>query len=309
MAISLASLNRLSTPKPPRIVIYGPHGIGKNTFLASAPKPVLIDIEGGHPDGSPIDAFPQAKTFGEVMEAMGALYTEAHDFETVGIDSLDWLEPLVWAEAIRRNNEENPSKRWTTIEDAGYGKGYLAALDVWRDFLDAINALRNDKGMAVIMTAHAEVMREEQTAMLRQHKGTNLTSIIARLAENAAKIALIRAVVANPERPVMTRQDLEWGMSVARRSVDTLMNAVKERVADNEQEAKLKRLQKIIADAGSAGIEHEALFRLARFMGSRRHLNEAIEFLIEGAIVRCQKFERIDGAAGKRQRRVYFDTE
>lgn len=159
MAISLASLNRISTPKPPRIVIYGPHGIGKNTFLASAPKPVLIDIEGGHPDGSPIDAFPQSKTFAEVMEAMGALYTEAHDFETLGIDSLDWLEPLVWAEAIRRNNDENPNKRWVTIEDAGYGKGYLAALDVWRDLLDAINALRNDKGMAIIMTAHAEVKR------------------------------------------------------------------------------------------------------------------------------------------------------
>jgi hypothetical protein len=162
-----------------------------------------------------------------------------------------------------------------------------------------------DQGAATM----ARAMREEQTAMLRQHKGTNLTSIIARLAENAAKIALIRAIIANPERPTLTRHDLEWGMCVARRSVDTLMNAVKERVADNEQEAKLKRLQKLIADAGSAGIDHENLFRQARFMGSRRHLNEALEFLTEGELIRCQKFDRADGAAGKRQRRVYFNTE
>lgn len=161
MAISLASLNRLDTPKPPRIIIYGPHGIGKNTFLASAPSPVLIDIEGGHPAGSPLDAFPQAKSFQDVMEAMGALYTEDHGFETVGIDSLDWLEPMVWAETIRRHNVEEPTKQWTDIESAGYGKGYLATLDVWAEYFEAIDALRNDKGMVVIQTAHAEVKRFE----------------------------------------------------------------------------------------------------------------------------------------------------
>lgn len=159
MAISLASLNRLSAPKPPRIVIYGPHGIGKNTFAGSAPNPVLINLEDGHPSGMPIDSFPKATSFNDVMEAMTALYSEDHSFETLIVDSLDWLEPLIWAETVRRNNEANPSKTWTSIEDAGYGKGYVATLDVWRDYLDAVNALRNDKGMAVIQTAHAEVKR------------------------------------------------------------------------------------------------------------------------------------------------------
>lgn len=159
MAISLSSLNRLSVPKPPRIVIYGPHGIGKNSFAGSAPRPVLINIEDGHPTGQPIDAFPKAGGFQDVMDAMAALYSERHDFETLVVDSLDWLEPLVWAETVRRNNVANPSKPWASIEDAGYGRGFVATLDVWREYLDAINALRNDKSMAVIQTAHAEVKR------------------------------------------------------------------------------------------------------------------------------------------------------
>lgn len=159
MAISLSDLNRLSSPKPPRIVVYGPHGVGKNTFAASAPNPVLINIEDGHPTGSPIESFPVAQSFQDIIESMTALYSESHNFETLIVDSLDWLEPLIWAETIKRNNAANPSKQWNSIEDAGYGRGFVATLDVWREYLDAINALRNDKGMAVIQTAHAEVKR------------------------------------------------------------------------------------------------------------------------------------------------------
>lgn len=152
MAISLSSLNRLSAPKPPRVVLYGPHGVGKNTFAASAPKPVLINIEDGHPSDMPIDAFPKATSFTEIIEAFGALYSEEHDFETLIVDSLDWLEPIVWSEACKRNN-------WQSIEDAGYGKGYLAALDIWREYLDAVDSLRNDRSMAVIQIAHAQITR------------------------------------------------------------------------------------------------------------------------------------------------------
>ena len=30
------------------------------------------------------------------LEAIGTLYSEQHDFKTLVVDSLDWLEPLVW---------------------------------------------------------------------------------------------------------------------------------------------------------------------------------------------------------------------
>ncbi|UPT53094.1 AAA domain protein [Synechococcus phage Yong-M3-232] len=152
MAISLKSLNRLSAPKPPRIVLYGVHGIGKNTFASAAPKPVLINIEDGQPSETPIDAFPRAQSFADVMGALTALCSEEHDFETAVVDSLDWLEPMVWRETCSRN-------QWTDIEAPGFGKGYIAALDVWRDYFDAINFLRDEKGMAIIQTAHAQITR------------------------------------------------------------------------------------------------------------------------------------------------------
>ncbi len=152
----------------------------------------------------------------------------------------------------------------------------------------------------------ARAMLDEQTNMLREHRGTSQTSIIARLAENAAKIALIRAIAANPARPVLTVADLHWGNKVARQSVDSLLKAVKQSVADNEQEAKIKRLHGVIAKAGAKGIAHAELSLQTRFMGGKRALNEALDYLLEGHSINVAEVQRTDGKAGK-PRRVYFD--
>jgi len=102
MAISLAQLNRAGTPKPPRVLIHGVAGVGKTTFAGQANKPVFIQTEDGLGTLSAAN-FPLSRTFDEVMEALAALYTEQHDSSTVVVDSVDWLEPLVWAKACRDN--------------------------------------------------------------------------------------------------------------------------------------------------------------------------------------------------------------
>lgn len=151
MAISLASLQTKAAPKPPLILLYGTAGIGKTTLATAAPAPVVIQTEEGL-GRIDVPHFPLATTWPEVMDAFGALYSEDHAFETLVFDSVDHFEPIVWAETCRRNG-------WPTIEAAGYGKGYVAAGDVWREFLDAVNALRAEKGMAVIVIAHHETKR------------------------------------------------------------------------------------------------------------------------------------------------------
>lgn len=144
--------------KPPRIMIYGPQKIGKSTFAAMAPDPVFIQIEDGL-DGlcdpttkAPLEVshFPQATTLQDVLDAMRTLLAEEHTFKTLAVDSLDWLEALIWKEVCLKGGVES-------IEEFGYGKGYVEALSHWRHFLDGLNALRNYKGMALVLLAHAEI--------------------------------------------------------------------------------------------------------------------------------------------------------
>lgn len=156
MAFSLASIQR-NQPKAPRILIHGMPGVGKTTFACGAPSPIVIQTEDGL-GALNVPAFPLATDYQQVMEALTSLYQEEHDFQSLVIDSLDWLEPLVWRAVCVDNN-------WESIEQAGYGKGYVEALVYWRRFCQAITALRDDKGMTVIMIAHSEIKRVEDPTL------------------------------------------------------------------------------------------------------------------------------------------------
>ena len=147
-------LNRIkqNTPKPPRIIIYGESGLGKTTWAVSANSPIVIQTEDGLGELN-APCFPLAESYIEVMSELSELANEQHDFKTVVIDSLDWLEPLIWQQVCKDNNKQS-------IEQIGYGRGYNEALVYWSYFFEELNKCR-DKGMTVIMTAHSQITRIE----------------------------------------------------------------------------------------------------------------------------------------------------
>ncbi len=161
MAISLASIQHGISAAPPRILIYGVQGIGKTTMLSQAPNPIVIQTEDGE-GVIDVPRFPLAQSFGDVMEALGVLASTDHDYKTLGLDSLDWMEPLVWAQVVAENPTSNKSGAVAaSIESYGYGRGYAMALDPWREYISAINYLRNERGMMIIQTAHSKITRFE----------------------------------------------------------------------------------------------------------------------------------------------------
>ena len=135
--------------RPPRIVVYGAEGIGKTTWGASCPEPILMPTEDG---AASVDCakFPLIRSYGEFVAALGELAQQEHDYKTVVIDTADWLEKLVWAEACRKEAKEN-------IEAFGYGKGYVLVLDYWKEMLSGLDYLRDERGMTIVVLAHARI--------------------------------------------------------------------------------------------------------------------------------------------------------
>lgn len=151
MTITLAHITTGDAVKPPRLVIYGGDGVGKTTFAAHAPSPVFIRAEDGL-GVLQVPAFPPASTFGEVLDAMRALASEEHTYRTLVVDSLDWLERLIWTHTAKDKGVQH-------IEDMGYGKGYVHADDHWGRFFLGCDVLRERKGMQIILICHAEIKR------------------------------------------------------------------------------------------------------------------------------------------------------
>lgn len=152
MAIDLKSLATTRVTLPPRVLIYGPPGLGKTTLASEFPAPIFIDVEQGIPSGLDVHSFGEIDGYDAVVASIGQLITDDHDFKTVVIDSLDKLEPLVWAKCCADN-------QWANIETPGYGKGYAMTDAYWKTLLDGMNHLRRVRGMNIVYIAHSTVER------------------------------------------------------------------------------------------------------------------------------------------------------
>lgn len=149
--MTLGAVTRGQLHKPLRVLLYGVEGVGKSTFGAAAPSPIFLASEDGTATLD-VARFPEPQCWSDVLDAIDTLTTEPHDFRTLVIDTLDWLEPLCWAQVVAEGGPKIKS-----IEDFGYGKGYVAALDQWRGLLARLERMRTARGMHVIMLAHSWV--------------------------------------------------------------------------------------------------------------------------------------------------------
>lgn len=153
--VTLASVTKTAAPRPLRVIVHGQPGVGKTTFAADAPAPVFLCPEDGIPESLKPDHFPGPDggwKWQDILDAITELALGQHDFKTLVIDTLDWIEPLIWEHVCDQDGV-------TSIEKVGggYGKGYQAALDHWRIFLSYLERLSKVKGMNVVMLAHSAI--------------------------------------------------------------------------------------------------------------------------------------------------------
>jgi len=128
--------------------------------------------------------------------------------------------------------------------------------------------------------ARFKLLSAELTEELRAAAGTAFTAILARIAENASKLALIIAVGRNPAAPEIDLSATDWAIDFVHHYAQLTMEAVERHVADTETEAHLKRLKEIIRAAGAKGITKSEVTRASQWLKSRDR-DEILLTLIE----------------------------
>jgi len=132
-----------------RVVIYGVESVGKSTFAAQFPKPLFLDIEQGtsHLDVDRCDI----GSWKQLTEALAE--AKATDYQTIVVDSADWAERLCVEDLLATSKK-------TSIEDFGYGKGWVMVAERISRMLTSIDALI-DGGKHVVLIAHSRIVKFE----------------------------------------------------------------------------------------------------------------------------------------------------
>lgn len=146
----LASATTGKINKPPIVGLSSKPGKGKSTFASQAPKPFFLCTEEGSNELD-VTRSPVLKTWEDMVSGMGELIREPHDFKTAVFDTLDLMEMLIWKAICERDKVKS-----IELAAGGYGKGYKVALEeYWTFFFDGIRAMRDQRGMGIILLCHA----------------------------------------------------------------------------------------------------------------------------------------------------------
>lgn len=140
-----------------KTVLCGTGGVGKTTAASKWPKPVLLATEDGASDlaipaffgGRPAKDY--AELMGPIME-MGNDQTEL-DFETIIIDSADWAETIFQKHVAATKGVESLAD----LEN-DFGKSEGKADSLFLSMLNALDHLREKKGMHVVIICHSGVV-------------------------------------------------------------------------------------------------------------------------------------------------------
>jgi hypothetical protein len=138
--------------KAQKVILYGPEGIGKSSLAANFPDPLFIDTEGStsNMDVARLDK-PTSWTF--ILQQIEFI-KQQHPCKTLVIDTIDWAERM-GIEHICQTNQKK------SIEDFGYGSGYIKAEEEMGRFLNLLQDVV-DQGINVVLNAHAQIRKFEQ---------------------------------------------------------------------------------------------------------------------------------------------------
>ena len=161
MDLSNATPSRIDGPT--RFAMHAVEGFGKTTIACHFPNPIIVGAENGIPRdlGFAVQTLSPRSWF-DVFDIAGSLMNDRHDYGTVVLDTVDWMEPLIHRFVTERDSERqtemNPKgRKLLSIEDYGYGKGYLVAEEEFRKLITVLDELQAKRGMHVVMLMHSQV--------------------------------------------------------------------------------------------------------------------------------------------------------
>ena len=158
----LESISRKTSKRPTAMVIMGQPGVGKTTMGAWVPGGLMVPFKrensydilkasGSIPKEVPV--LPPVESWQGFMEILEELRTLKHDHKALVIDTLSCLEHLCHEYVCNRDFGGD----WGERGFQSYHRGYVISLAEWREMLDRLDDLRDEKGMTIVLLEHVQI--------------------------------------------------------------------------------------------------------------------------------------------------------
>lgn len=170
---------------PIRALVYGPEGVGKTHFGAGC-KDAIFMCEVSGTERVDVARLPEATHWRgakpdkngvcrDIVSLTELLRVSDHQYKALICDTVSWLEPLLFKYVC-----DTSPKTAKNIEQAcgGFGKAYKEVDKEWESWTDQLDRLRKERGMHIILLAHAEIKSYNNPEgenydryVLQMHKG------------------------------------------------------------------------------------------------------------------------------------------
>ena len=148
--------------RPPSMVIAGPAGVGKSSLAGNIPKSLvmpfgqedtwdLLKSSGSVPADLPV--LRPARTYSDMMEMISEVTEEDHDYKFLVIDTITCAERITHESVCNREF----SGDWSDRGFLGFNRGYEVSLSDWREFINALDRLRDERDMGIVLLGHTKV--------------------------------------------------------------------------------------------------------------------------------------------------------
>lgn len=156
----LSQITDTGRHRPDSMIVYGVEGIGKTSFAAQAPDPLVIMTRGETGletlmrSGAlkPVRHFPEVESYTEFMNILDAVLEGDTGAKVLIVDCINGLAQLC-AEHVCATKFNGD---WGVKGFGEFGVGYATTLEEWAKVLKKLDSIRN-KGIGIICTAHAQV--------------------------------------------------------------------------------------------------------------------------------------------------------
>ena len=160
-AFTLADIATKSKTLPNRYGFYAEVGFGKTSFAAYTPAPVFLMTRGETGLEKLIESsqvpetahLPEMQTWEDLLAAIKMLRNEDHAYKTLVLDTANGAERLMHEFVCERDFGGD----WGERGFMGYMRGYDVALSEWRQFLNALDDLRQQRGMSIFFLLHSRI--------------------------------------------------------------------------------------------------------------------------------------------------------